>query len=414
MPTGRNTSSFGVPGDDLSFSFARILVRRQGMNFLHIQFWLCTGCVLYAYVGYPLLLALATLFKKERRTLAPYTRTVSIVLAARNEEANIERRLSEFSDLLRVAGVTGEVLVVSDGSTDRTAALARAAGGNVRVLEIAEGGGKAAALTAGCQSCVSEVLVFADARQRWAPDALQRLLENFADPHIGAVSGDLQLEAAPGVMAGVGIYWRFEKWLRQMESQIHSQVGVTGAISAVRRPLFRPIPPGTLLDDVYWPLQVAMQGYRVVHDARALAFDRLPEKPQDEFRRKVRTLAGNFQLAARLPASLLPWRNPVWMQWVSHKLLRLVIPWALLGLLLSSMFLPGPFYQTLFWLQIVGYCLAVVGLNRNLGRFAPAAGVAASFLVLNAAAFLAFWVWSAGRAGQSWRKVTYSVGERAE
>ena len=192
------------------------------------------------------------------------------MLAAHNEEANIERRLAEFGDLLNIASATGEVLVVSDGSTDRTTALARAAGGSVRVLEIAEGVGKAAALTTGCQSCVSDVLVFADARQRWAPDALQRLLENFADPKIGAVSGDLQLEAAPGVMAGIGIYWHFEKWLRQMESQIHSQVGVTGAISAVRRPLFRAIPPGTLLDDVYWPLQVAMQGYRVVHDARAL------------------------------------------------------------------------------------------------------------------------------------------------
>ena len=81
---------------------------------------------------------------------------------------------------------------------------------------------------------------------------------------------------------------------------------------------------------------------------------------------------------------------------------------------MSCLLLPGPFYQTLFWLQIIGYSVAVIGLNRNLGRFAPAAGVAASFLVLNAAAFLAFWVWSAGRAGRSWRKTTYPMGERAE
>src|SRR5207237_4710179 len=170
----------------------------------------------------------------------------------------------------------------------------------------------------------------------------ERLLENFADPSVGAVSGDLHLETSPGVLAGVGLYWRFEKWLRCRESLVDSQVGVTGAIAAVRRELFRPVPAGTLLDDVYWPMQVAMQGYRVVHDARARAFDRLPDSPRDEFRRKVRTLAGNFQLAALLPASLSPWRNPVWVQWVSRKLLRLVAPWALLGLLASCIAGDGP------------------------------------------------------------------------
>src|ERR1019366_2199678 len=111
-----------------------------------------------------------------------------------------------------------------------------------------------------------------------------------------------------------------------------SQVGVTGAISAVRRPLFRPIPPGTLLDDVYWPMLVVLQGQRVVHDERAKAFDQLPANPHDEFCRKVRTLAGNFQLLTLLPWSAFwPWRNRVWWQWTSHKLLRLASPWALLG-----------------------------------------------------------------------------------
>ena len=112
---------------------------------------------------------------------------------------------------------------------------------------------------------------------------------------------------------------------------MHVIVGVTGAISAVRRELFRPIPSGTLLDDVYWPLLVAMQGYRVIHEPRARAYDRLPERPLDEFQRKLRTLTGNFQLVARLPQALLPWRNPIWFQFLSHKLLRLLMPWAHAG-----------------------------------------------------------------------------------
>jgi poly-beta-1,6-N-acetyl-D-glucosamine synthase len=381
------------------------------MNFLLCQFWLCAACVVYVCVGYPLVLAFLGLFKRDRRLLAPFSGKIAIVLAARDEESTLERRLNELSELLRADQIAGEILVVSDGSSDRTAAIARTRGvdGLVRTLELPHAVGKAAALTAGCQTCVAEVLVFADARQRWAPDALSRLLENFADPRIGAVSGDLELEAASGILAGVGTYWRFEKWLRQQESQIHSQVGVTGAISAVRRELFRPIPQGTLLDDVYWPLQVAMQGYRVVHDARARAFDQLPESAQDEFRRKVRTLAGNFQLVTRLPASLLPWRNPVWLQWVSHKLLRLVMPWALAGVFLASLFLPGWFYQTIFWIQVCCYALAAVGFHKTAGKRVPFAGVAASFLVLNCAAFLGFWIWITGRAGRSWHKISYQT-----
>ena len=114
-----------------------------------------------------------------------------------------------------------------------------------------------------------DVVVFADARQSWAADALPRLLSNFADPRVGAVSGDLVLRDGAGVLTGVGLYWRFEKWLRRKESQLWSQVGVSGSISAVRRDLFRPIPAGTLLDDVYWPMHVVLQGYRVIHDERA-------------------------------------------------------------------------------------------------------------------------------------------------
>ncbi len=240
--------------------------------------------------------------------------------------------------LLRGAEVPGEVIVVSDGSTDGTVAVAQQyADQGVRVIELAANEGKAVALSRAIAAAQEDIVVFADARQRWADDALVRLLENFADPQVGAVSGDLVLEESPGVMAGVGLYWRCEKWLRRAESAVGSQVGVTGAISAARRRLLPAIiPAGTLLDDIYWPLCVAMHGYSVVHDERALAFDRLPDQPRDEFRRKVRTLTGNFQIMTLLPASLLPWRNPVWLPWVSRKLSRLAMPWALLGMLSAS------------------------------------------------------------------------------
>jgi biofilm PGA synthesis N-glycosyltransferase PgaC len=372
-----------------------------------ISFWICAACVLYAYAGYPLMLGLLSHRRREPRR-EPFRGSVSFVVAAHNEEANLNRRLNELADQLDNSDIAGEIIVVSDGSDDSTADIARNfQRGQVHVLELTQHEGKAAALSAACALAQNEILVFADARQTWAADALVRLLENFADPRIGAVSGDLIVQSQPGIMAGVGLYWRFEKWLRRQEGRLHSTIGVTGAISAVRRGLFRPIPPGTILDDVYWPLRVVLQGYRVVHDQRAHAYDRLPEHTGDEFRRKVRTLAGNLQLITRLPVLLLPWRNPVWWQWVSHKLLRLVAPWALLVILVISALLPGPFYALALWTQLIVYAVGLSSIKPVGGKPTPLAAAAGSFLVLNAAAWMAFWTWISGRAGQSWKKVDY-------
>jgi cellulose synthase/poly-beta-1,6-N-acetylglucosamine synthase-like glycosyltransferase len=379
------------------------------MPLLEWFFWLCLATVVYTYFVYPLLLAFLNLLVRREPVRGPVTLSVSFLLPVHNEESNLARRLEELTGLMRASDIKGEILVISDGSTDNSVAIARQfADRGVRVIEMTGKQGKAAALSAGAMAATCDLLIFADARQRWAEDALSRLVENFADPSIGAVSGDLVLETGSGVLAGVGLYWRFEKWLRKQESRLGSQVGVTGAISAVRRPLFHPIPSGTLLDDVFWPMHVVLQGYRVVHDERARAFDRLPDKTGDEFRRKVRTLAGNFQLLMRLPTTvLLPWRNRVWWQLISHKLLRLVVPWALIGMLAASCFLPGEGYRIFLWLQLAGYSLGLLGLFPALGNRVRILGAGASFLVLNAAAWLSFWVWITGRAGRSWHKAQY-------
>src|SRR5262249_51180948 len=150
------------------------------------------------------------------------------------------------------------------------------------------------------------------------------------------------------------------------------------------------VPAGTILDDVYWPLAVARAGHRVVHEGRARAFDRLPETARDEFRRKVRTLTGNFQLMARMPAALLPWCNRLWWQFVSHRSLRLVVPWALLVMLAASGALAGPVYRLAFWGQIAVYTLGLLGTRPSIAGRSRLAARIASFLVLNAAAWVAF------------------------
>jgi cellulose synthase/poly-beta-1,6-N-acetylglucosamine synthase-like glycosyltransferase len=279
----------------------------------------------------------------------------------------------------------------------------------VHVLELPDRAGKAAALSQGAALARHEIIVFADMRQTWEPTALGYLLKNFTDPQVGAVSGDLRISNSAGVLEGVALYWRYEKLLRRLESQARSLAGVTGAICAVRRELFEPIPAGTLLDDVYWPLRVAMRGYRVVHEPRALAYDHLPERTRDEFRRKVRTLAGNFQLVRLLPGAFVPGRNPVAWQFLSHKLARLAVPWALVALAALCLALPGPIYRAALILQLGAYVLGLVGLWPALARQSRLASAAASFLVLNGAAWLAFWVWLTGKAGQSWGQVVYQL-----
>ena len=425
------------------------------VSVLVVVFWICFAIVGGTYVGYPLLVGVwARLFGRSA-TRGEFAGSFTVLLAAHNEENNIERRLAELRRQIAATGLDGELIVVADGCTDRTAERAearralpprppaltgeqgRGEGGqypprhlssrrlrcppsgplppqsrgrgerfDVRVLTSPENRGKAAALTRGAGEATGDILVFADVRQTWADDAIVRMLANFADPAVGAVSGDLVLESEPGVLAGVGLYWRFEKWLRREESRSWSQVGVTGAIAAGRRELFEPIPDGTVLDDVCWPLRIAMRGYRVIHDESARAFDRLPEKPVAEFRRKVRTLAGNLQLAGRIPTSLLPWRNRVWTAWIGHKLARLVVPWALIGLFVTSMLIDSPWAQGFAVVQAGCYGLALAGLTPWLRR-SRLAGAAASFLVLNAAAACAWWVWLTGRTAGSWRKVDY-------
>lgn len=374
--------------------------------------WICLvslGWVAYAYVLYPLLIAAAARMSVPG-AVRPATRPafISVIVAAHNEAANIARRIEELARLVEDSGIPGEIIVVSDGSTDATVEAARAQEcRGLRLIELAVNVGKAAALSRGCAEAHGEILVFADARQRWATDALMRLVDAFADPRVGAVGGDLVVEAS-GANAGVGLYWRYEKWLRRNESAVHSTVGVSGSISAVRRQLFTPIPAGIILDDVYWPLKVVMAGFRVRHEATAVAFDRFPADARGEFRRKVRTLTGNFQLVAALPEALVPFKNPIWFQFVSHKIARLLVPWALLTALFTSAISPGRLFATLFVCQCLGYGAGLVGMLG--GRPPRLLSAAASFMSLNAAAWVAFWVWISRRSGSAWQKAEYRAG----
>ena len=315
---------------------------------MELLFWASLGVVLYVYAGYPVVLEVWRRFARRATIVeAGATPPVSVVIAARNEAERLPGRVENLLGL-DYPPRSLEIVVVSDGSTDGTrqavAPWTQPSVGReprVRLIEI-DAAGKAAALNAGVEAATHDILVFADARQRFASDAVRRLVGRLADPAVGAVSGELVLDCEEGASAstiadGVGAYWRYEKWLRARESEIDSTLGATGAIYALRRACWQPLPPGTILDDVLAPLRAVLAGWRVVFEERARAFDSAAPDAAAESRRKTRTLAGNYQLLALEPRLLLPGVNRVWLQFVSHKLGRLLVPWALVGLFVASL-----------------------------------------------------------------------------
>jgi cellulose synthase/poly-beta-1,6-N-acetylglucosamine synthase-like glycosyltransferase len=287
-------------------------------------------CIVLVWVAYPAVIgALAALLRRpaairHERALP----TVTAVVATRADAASVRERVE---DLLRseYAGPL-DVVVAYDARTSEARA-AWAGEPRVRVVDGDEPGGKAAALNAGVRAARGEVLVFADSGQRFGRDAITRLVDAVRQDGVGAASGRLELGEGPDAPAlPLRLYWSLERWLRRREADVHSAVGVTGAIYAMRRSLWAPLPAGLILDDLYVPMRLVLGGHRVAFVDEARAYETRATTDGNEYRRKVRTLTGVWQLCAWLPETLLPTQNPVWAQFVTHKLLRLLTPYWIL------------------------------------------------------------------------------------
>ncbi len=364
-----------------------------------ILFWASAALLAYTFLGYQLLIALLACFRRRAAPGGVPPAGVSVVVVAHNEEARIRARIENLkASLCRV-----EVIVCSDGSTDSTADLARQAG--ARVFDFPQRRGKAACLSEVIPKLDTPVVVLADCRQQFTPDTIPRLLRHFADPDTGAVSGILRIgDAETSAGAGVNIYWRMETALRQAESNFDSCIGCTGAVYAIRRELFRPIPADTILDDVVIPMFIALAGYRVVYDGEAEAFDPQSLDPGAEHRRKARTLAGNFQMLLRQPRWLSPSRNRLAFQLISHKYLRLAGPLLLAAALVSNIHLAHlPLYRACLILQILLYLLAAAGLAAPSLRM-RLFSIPAGFLFLNLMTLRGFFRYLFGPKGGAWEK----------
>lgn len=368
--------------------------------FCQAAFWISVTLLGYTFLGYQLIISFLSRLRRSRAdgpTTLPAPATALVI--ASNEEDRIAERVRN----LLTSACPLNVAVCSDGSTDATGARARQAG--AQVFEFPTRRGKAACLSEVIPLLDTPLVVLTDSRQEFTPDTVPRLLRHFADPRIGAVSGILRIgRGSTSTGAGVNVYWKMETAIRQAESDLDSCVGCTGAVYAIRRSLFSPIPADTILDDVVIPMLIALSGHRVIYDSWAEAFDPQALDPRAETRRKARTLAGNFQMLLRYPTWLLPWKNRLWWQLISHKYLRLAGPALLVCALAACWRLRSlPFYRCCFFLQGLLYLFALAGIL--IPRLRPRLfSIPAGFLFLNLMTIRGCFRYLFGSKSGAWEK----------
>lgn len=373
---------------------------------MELLFWLAFAFVAYTYAGYPIGIWALSRFRREEPAepdVVGEWPAVTVVIAVHDEAARAKAKVENLraldypQDRLRF-------LFVSDGSTDATESILEREP-DVTLVRVPERRGKACALNVAMAHVETPIVVFADVRQQIESQALRHLVARLLQPGVGAVSGELlHLDPTTRAAAHIGLYWRYEKWIRKAESRFASTVGVTGALYAIRREDYTPLEPGTLLDDFEQPMHLARRGRRVVFEPRAMMYDELQEDVAGERKRKIRTLTGNFQSFARHRWLFVPWQNPLWVQFVSHKWFRLLVPYALTVMYVSSMLAPGTFYRAAATLQGAFYMLAFVGAAIPALRRSRLVSFAEVFVELNRASVLALRNYLEGRTDARWEK----------
>lgn len=343
----------------------------------------------YFLAGYPLWLRLMPFRPRPVLKDADHAPTVTVLMAVHNGaeflKAKIENLLTLDYPKERL-----RIVVVSDGSTDESEAIAGTFAADGVALVALPRGGKAAALNAGMRHATGDVVFFCDVRQRIDPQALRHLAANFGDPLVGAVTGELRIlkpDGAVGEQADMDLYWRYELWVRARHSALWSLFNTTGCLYAMRRELCLPLPKYTLGDDAVLPLGAYLRGFRIVFDPAAIAYDYATQSGTD-WKRRMRTLSGMWQTYRIYPRLLLPHR--MWLHFFSHKLGRLLLPWTLLAAVVASLFLPESPWK---WAILAGEAafFAAALLDPALPRAFPGkrlASLCRTFLVMNVAAFL--------------------------
>jgi cellulose synthase/poly-beta-1,6-N-acetylglucosamine synthase-like glycosyltransferase len=372
-----------------------------------IVLWASALVAAYIYIGFPLLLGFLQRFARRpvaKRAIEP---TVSVLVAAYNEAKVIEAKIRN-SVALDYPADRIDIAIACDGPKDDTTAIAQRTAasigeGRVRVFAYPRNRGKLYVLNDTMRELTGEIVVFTDAASMLDRDAVRRLVENFGDPRVGAVSGVYRIVRGDDAALGnqEDLYWKYETFLKEAEGDVSSILGCHGALYAIRRDLYPYPAPTTINDDYVIPMRILQQGYRVAYDSSAVAREEAHE--MSGFSRRVRIMTGNFQQLSELKALLNPLRPGPAFFFLSHKAGRLIVPIAMIAMLVANLFLLGePFYRTVFWAQLTFYGLVVLGA---LVRLKPKIlRLPYYFCMINAAAFLGMYYALRGGRALAWKR----------
>jgi len=367
------------------------------------------GLLLYAYIGYPLLLALLASFSRRRRPNPGYTPTITVLIAAYNEQAAIGRKIEQTLALDYPADML-QVLVVSDGSSDRTDEIVKEfTDSRVRLLRVEGREGKTKAQNEGVKEASGDIVVFSDATAIYHPKALLYLAANYSDPKVGAVSGrykyfDPEDESPTGL--GSSVFWNYENLIKLLQARISTLTGCSGCIYSVRRTNYVPLWRDAC-SDLVEPLCIVRNGYRVAFEDRALAYEETTKKSSQEFKMRVRVATRGMRGVLSVPELLQPWRN-AWttFQLVSHKIVRWMVPLFLIIIFAGSAAnLHNPIFRLLFLLQVLFYAFVLLSVVMPLHQRWKVLGIPLFFCTLNAAAFIGMIEVCRGHKFTTWETV---------
>lgn len=367
-------------------------------------FWLAAGIAFYVYIGYPAALTVLRLVVRHRVAKRRFEPRVSLLVAAYDEADVIEAKIRN-ALALDYPEDRLEIAIASDGSSDGTADIARrhADGRRVRVFEYDTRRGKTGVLNETVPRLRGEIVAFSDASSMLAPAALRQLVANFADPAVGAVSGVYRVRKKDEAYLGgqEDLYWRYETYLKKQEAALGSLLGAHGSLYAIRKSLY-PFPsPATINDDWIIPVRVLQQGYRVAYEPEAVAWEEARE--MGGFSRRVRIMTGNCKQLREARGLLWPPRPLPLFVLVSHKVGRLVVPFAMVALIVANaLLLPAPFYASTLFLQLLFYGLVLGGA---FARLRPRVlRLPYYFCMVNAAVFLGILHAMAGSRPVAWKR----------
>jgi len=372
-------------------------------------FWSAVVLFAYSYLVYPGLLVVVSAFLG-RSDRPPASETsdlpdVAVVLAAHDEEVDIGSRIENLLSQSYPADKL-KIYVGSDGSVDRTVEIAnRFASERVRIFDFQQRRGKASVLNDLMSEVQEPITVFTDANVHFEPDAVAELVGGFSNTRIGVVCGDLLLQERKRSNPDT-LYWRLERSLKRVEGRLGGLLGANGAIYGIRTSLFRPLPADTVIDDFVIAMRIAILGKAIVYQPSARAREDVPDRIEDEFRRRVRIGTGNYQALFRYPEFLYRTSPVRVFAYISHKVLRWFAPHLLATMLITSMLLSArPVYALAFWSQIVFYATALlVLLLRRVVGIPPLLVVPAFLVSLNAAFSVAFWSYLTTETHGQWSR----------